>query len=34
MLCVTGKPLSKMVQEIYERFGEMHMAEFDWALTE
>ncbi|MBQ8161113.1 MAG: phosphoglucomutase/phosphomannomutase family protein [Clostridia bacterium] len=34
MLCVTGKPLSQLVQDLYARFGETHMAEFDWALTE
>jgi phosphomannomutase len=34
MICVTGKPLSALVQEIYDEYGEMHMAEFDWALTE
>ena len=34
MLSVTGKPLSRLVQELYERFGELHSAEFDWALTE
>ena len=33
MLCVTGKPMSELILEIYERFGEAHMAEFDWALT-
>ena len=33
MLCVTGKPISELIREIYERFGEMHMAEHDWALT-
>jgi len=33
MLCVTGKPLSALVREIYDRFGETHMAEYDWALT-
>ena len=33
MLCVTGKPMSALLSEIYERFGEAHMAEFDWALT-
>ena len=33
MLAVTGKPLSRLVQELYERFGEVHMAEYDWALT-
>ncbi|MBE5796576.1 MAG: phosphoglucomutase/phosphomannomutase family protein [Clostridiales bacterium] len=34
MICVTGKPLSALVQEIYDEYGEMHMAEYDWALTE
>ncbi|MBO4837744.1 MAG: phosphoglucomutase/phosphomannomutase family protein [Clostridia bacterium] len=34
MLSVTGRPLSRMIADLYERFGEMHMAEFDWALTE
>nr|AHF24457.1 phosphoglucomutase/phosphomannomutase alpha/beta/alpha domain I [uncultured bacterium Contig99] len=34
MLSVTGKPLSQMVQDVYDRYGEMHTAEFDWALTE
>ena len=34
MLCVSRKPLSALVQEIYDTFGEMHMAEYDWALTE
>ncbi len=33
MLCVTGKPLSVLLQELYDRYGEMHMAEKDWALT-
>ncbi len=33
MICVTRKPLSALVQEIYDEYGEMHMAEFDWALT-
>lgn len=33
MLCVTGRPLSELVLEIYRRFGEAHMAEYDWALT-
>jgi len=32
MLCVTGKPMSELIREIYERFGEAHMSEFDWAL--
>ena len=34
MISVTKKPLSALVQEIYDEFGEMHMAEYDWALTE
>ena len=33
MLSVTGKPLSRLVQDLYDRFGELHSAEFDWALT-
>ncbi|MBE5788780.1 MAG: phosphoglucomutase/phosphomannomutase family protein [Clostridiales bacterium] len=33
MLSVSGKPLSALVQELYERYGEMHSAEYDWALT-
>ena len=33
MLSVTRKPLSALVQEIYDRFGQLHMAEYDWALT-
>ena len=34
MLCVSRKPLSALVREIYDTFGEMHMAEYDWPLTE
>jgi len=34
MLSVSGKTLSELVQELYDRFGEMHSAEYDWALTE
>lgn len=34
MLCVARKPLSRLVREIYDEYGEMHMAEYDWALTE
>ena len=34
MLAVTGKPLSQTVQEIFDEFGELHMAEYDWLLTE
>ena len=33
MLSVSGKPLSALVQELYARYGEMHSAEYDWALT-
>ncbi len=33
MLSVSGKPLSALVQELYTRYGEMHSAEYDWALT-
>ena len=33
MVSVTGKPLSRLVAEIYDTFGEMHMAEYDWGLT-
>ena len=31
---MTRKPLSALVQELYDEYGEMHMAEYDWALTE
>ena len=33
MLAVTGKPLSRLVQDIFDEFGELHVAECDWALT-
>lgn len=33
MLCVTKKPMSELIREVYDRFGEAHMAEYDWALT-
>jgi len=33
MLSVTGKSISDLIRELYDRFGEMHTAEFDWALT-
>ena len=33
MLSVTGRPLSQTVQEIFDEFGELHMAEYDWPLT-
>lgn len=34
MLCETKKTLSELVKEIYDRYGEMHMAEFDWAMSD
>ena len=34
MLCVTGQSMSRLVRTLYDRFGEAHMAEYDWALTE
>ena len=34
MLAVTGKPLSQTVQEIFDEFGELEMAEYDWRMTE
>ena len=34
MLSVTGRPLSRLVQEIFDEFGELHAAEYDWPLTE
>ena len=33
MLAVTGKPLSVLLQDLFDRYGELHTAEFDWALT-
>ena len=33
MISVTRKPLSALVQEIYDEYGEMRMAEYDWDLT-
>ncbi len=33
MIAVTRKPLSALVQEVYDTYGEAHMAEYDWALT-
>ncbi|MBQ9198106.1 MAG: phosphoglucomutase/phosphomannomutase family protein [Clostridia bacterium] len=33
MLSVTGKPMSALISDLYRRYGEMHTAEFDWALT-
>ena len=34
MMSVTGKKLSESVKELYTHYGEMRMAEYDWALTE
>ena len=34
MLSVTGKKLSELVRELYAKYGEMRMAEHDWALTQ
>jgi phosphomannomutase len=33
MLSVSGKKLSELVKDLYERYGEMHAAEYDWALS-
>ena len=33
MLSVTGKPLSRLVRDLYDEFGELHVAEHDWPLT-
>ena len=33
MLCVTGEPLSRLIQDIFDTFGELHVAERDWPLT-
>ena len=33
MLSVSGKKLSELVRDLYDRYGEMHCAEYDWALT-
>ena len=33
MLSVTGKPLSALVRDLYDEFGELHAAEHDWPLT-
>lgn len=33
MLAITGKSMSGLIKELYQRYGEMHTAEFDWALT-
>ncbi len=34
MLSVTGKRMSRLVRDLYDEFGELHAAEYDWALTE
>lgn len=34
MVSVTRKPLSKLLKEVVEQFGALHMAEYDWGLTE
>ena len=33
MLSVSGKKLSELVQNLYNTYGELHSAEYDWALT-
>ena len=33
MLSVSGRKLSELVQDLYDRYGEMHSAEYDWAMT-
>ncbi len=33
MLSVTGEPLSRLVSGLYERYGHMRMAEYDFPLT-
>ena len=33
MLSVTGKPLSRHIQDIFDEFGELHASEHDWPLT-
>ena len=33
MLSVSGKKLSELLQDLYDRYGELHCAEYDWALT-
>ena len=34
MLSVTGRSMSQLIRDLHAQFGEMHTAEFDWALTE
>ena len=33
MLSVSGKKLSELLQDLYRKYGELHSAEYDWALT-
>ena len=33
MISVSGKKLSELVQNLYDNYGELHSAEYDWALT-
>ena len=33
MLSVTGKSIGELTRDLYDKYGEMHTAEFDWALT-
>ena len=32
MVAKTGRPLSQLVREVYEAYGERHSAEFDWGM--
>ena len=34
MLSVTGKPMSALTEDLYKEYGELHTAEFDWALPQ
>ena len=34
MISVTGKSLSELVRGLFDRFGELHTAEYDWPLTQ
>lgn len=34
MLSVSGRKLSELVRDLYEKYGELHGAEYDWALTQ
>ena len=33
MLSVSGRKLSELIHDLYNRYGELHSAEYDWALT-